>query len=306
LETRAVSENIFLIDDNLYSVPMSGAVYCIAAEKKVLIDAGPATSAGTVIQGLSQIGIQADEIDYLILTHIHLDHSGGAGTLLKSMPHAKVLAHHKAIKHLMDPSKLVKSATQAQGEGSLLKNGEVLPVEEQRLVPVHDGDKLKLDDREVLTLLECPGHAPHELCIFESLSHGIFVGDAVGHTVAETDIILPATPPPSFDFRLYLQTLDRLRALKPACIYFAHYGMSNAVAEKLQGAVNELLARDRIIAQAFNEHRPETAAQKVIAHVRDLLKPIRELHPFLYDYWLANDVPVSANEHVRYFSSKIK
>ena len=83
LEIRAVGENIFLIDNNLYSVPMSGAVYCIAAEKKVLIDAGPATSAATVLQSLSQIGIQAAEIDYLILTHIHIDHGGGAGTLLK-------------------------------------------------------------------------------------------------------------------------------------------------------------------------------------------------------------------------------
>jgi glyoxylase-like metal-dependent hydrolase (beta-lactamase superfamily II) len=306
LETREVSPNIFLIDENLYGVPRSGAVFLINEDRKALIDSGPTTSSQTILAGIAKIGVQPEEIDYIILTHIHLDHSGGAGTLLKYMPRAKVLAHQRAIRHLIDPSRLIISATQAQGDDSPTRNGEVLPIAENRLVAVHDGDTLKLSAQQTLTLLDCPGHAPHELCIYESRSRGIFVGDAVGHTVEGTDIIVPITPPPSFNLELYLQTLDRLKKLKASKLYFSHFGVSAAVEEKLEAAANELRARDAIIAEAFGENRPEVAAERVINHIRAGLAGIKERDGLLHDYWLEHDAKMSAGEHVRYFASKLK
>ena len=280
--------------------------YLINEDKKALIDSGPTTSSQTVLAGIAQIGVRAEEIDYIILTHIHLDHSGGAGTLLKYMPRAKVLAHERAIRHLIDPSRLIISATQAQGDDSPTRNGEVLPVTESRLVSVQDGDILKLSARQSLTLLDCPGHAPHELCIYESRSRGIFVGDAVGHTVEGTDIIVPITPPPSFNFDLYLDTLEHLKKLNASKLYFSHYGASTAVEEKLEAAAIELRARDSIIAEAFAENRPEVAAERVINHIRAGLAGIKERDGLLHDYWLEHDAKMSAVEHVRYFKSKFK
>jgi glyoxylase-like metal-dependent hydrolase (beta-lactamase superfamily II) len=301
---KEVSTGIFLIDDNLYSIPGSGSVYLLVGDKKALIDTGPATSADVILEGIHQLGIGVEDVDYIIITHIHLDHGGGVGTLLKNMPQAKVLAHYKATKHLIDPSRLVASTIEAQGKESMDRNGEVLPVEESRLIPVHDGDILNLSDNQVLKLLECPGHAPHELCIFESRNQGIFAGDAVGHYIEGTDIMVPITPPPSFDLELYVKTLQRLEVLNAQKIYFAHFGGSDQVKALLEAAIRKLRERDALIAGLAAENKLEIAAEKLIKHICGELEFIKkEMRP-LYDYWAGVDIPMSANEHVRYFRKK--
>jgi glyoxylase-like metal-dependent hydrolase (beta-lactamase superfamily II) len=302
--TREVAENIFLIDDELYSIPGHGAVYFLAEEKQVLVDSGPASSARKVLEGISQLGFNSQEIEFIVLTHIHLDHAGGTGTLLKEMPRAKVLAHPRGIKHLLNPSKLVKSAIEALGEDTMARNGLVLPVEPERLAPAIDGETLKLSDRQQLTFLDCPGHAPHEICIFESRNQGVFVGDAVGHIIEGTDVMIPVTPPPSFDLELYLQSLHRLMGLNASRIYFPHSGTSTQVQEKLKAAEEELLAWDEIIARAAAENKIGSAAARVVKHALDRLEVIRTDMKDVYDYWANNDVRMSADEHVRYYKRK--
>lgn len=301
---KEAGERVFSIDDNLYSIPAAGSVYLIAEGNKALVDTGPATSASTVLDGIRKIGFQPEEIDYIILTHIHLDHSGGAGTLLNYMPRAKVIAHQKAIKHLIDPSRLVSSAIAAQGREFVEGNGEVLPVPEQRLISANDGDSLDLGGGQILTLLSCPGHAPHELCILESRNRGIFVGDAVGHYLDGTDVMVPVTPPPSFDLDLYISTLDRLLRLSISRIYFAHSGISEQVQEKLELAKRKLFERDRIIAKAATENNLEHASEMVVKHVTGELGWVRENKRQIYDYWTGVDIPMSAVEHVRYYKIK--
>jgi len=303
-DIKEVGSLIFFIDDNLYSVPAAGTVYFIAENKKVLIDTGPATSLEAVLNGIRQTGFKPEEIDYIIITHIHLDHSGGVGTMLQHMPRAKVIAHHKAIKHLIDPSRLVNSAIEAQGREFVSGNGEVLPVPEPRLIPVNDGETLDLGNGQVLTFMSCPGHAPHELCIIESRNRGIFVGDAVGHYINGTDMMVPVTPPPSFDLEQYIATLERLKGLDADKIYFAHSGTSPQVQEKLDLAVRKLRDRDNIIAQAAAENNLEQAAERVIKHVSNELVWLREHLRPVYDYWTGVDIPMSAAEHVRYYKKK--
>src|ERR1035437_9402919 len=127
-DIHEAGRNIYFIDDDLYSIPGSGCVYLLAEEQKALIDSGPATSSELILQTIRDLRYQAEDIDYLILTHIHLDHAGGAGTLLKSMPRAKVVAHHRAIRHLVDPTRLVLSALAAQREGSGSPKGEMMEI----------------------------------------------------------------------------------------------------------------------------------------------------------------------------------
>jgi glyoxylase-like metal-dependent hydrolase (beta-lactamase superfamily II) len=301
---REVSQNVFAIDDELYHIPRSGSVYFLVEDKKTLIDAGPSTSAGVVLQGIRQIGYEPDEVDYLVITHIHLDHAGGVGTLLKSMPRARVVVHPRAIKHLFTPTRLINSVREVQGPAALVRNGEVLPVDGQRLIPAFDGDTLDLGSGQVLTILDAPGHAPHEICILESRNNGIFVGDAVGHHIEGTDIMVPVTPPPGFDLELFLLTLERLKNLEASRIYFAHTDTSEQAPVRLEAAAREIKARDRIIAEAAAEGKLDKAAEKVIAHACKGLEWLKkEMRP-VYDYWAEVDIPMSAAEHVRYYRKK--
>ena len=299
-----VANNIYMIDDQLYSIPQYGSVYFLDEDKKTLVDTGPATSSEIVIEGIKQIGNKPADVAYLIITHIHLDHSGGAGTLLKNMPKAQVIIHNRAAKHVINPGRLVHSVIEAQGEEAMIRNGEVVPVDECRVKPAHNGDTITLSDRQLLTLLETPGHAPHELCIHESRNNGIFVGDAVAHHVAGTDISVPVTPPPNFDLELYIDSLNKLMKLDASRLYFAHFGVSDKVKEKIKLAINELKIRDEIITKADRENNIDRAVEMVVEHVLTVLQSIGKELKTAYDYWDEVDIPMSAREHVRYYRNK--
>ena len=299
-----VAENIYMIDDQLYSIPKYGSVYFLDEDKKALVDTGPTTSSEVVIEGIKQIGSKLEDVAYLIITHLHLDHSGGAGTLLTSMPKAQVVVHNRVVKHVINPERLVSSVIEAQGEEAMIRNGEVVSVDEYRVKSAHDGDTITLSDRQLLTLLETPGHAPHELCIHESRNNGIFVGDAVAHHVAGTDISVPVTPPPSFDLELYIDSLNRLMKLSASRLYFAHFGVSDKVEEKIKLAINELKIRDEIIAKADRENSIDRAVEMVVEHARAVSQPIRKEMKAVYDYWAEVDIPISAREHVRYYRKR--
>jgi len=303
-EVKEVGTNVFAIDDELYSIHGAGTVYFLTGEQKALVDCGPATSLKPVSDGIEHLGYDIRDLDYIIVTHIHLDHSGGVGTLLKLTPGAKVIAHQKAAKHLVDPSKLIISAIGAQGQSTVDRNGEVLPVPRERIMPVKDGDQIRLSSNQTLTVLETPGHAPHELCILESLNRGVFVGDAVGHYVEGTSIIAPITPPPSFDFELYLKSLKRLVELEPSRIYFAHAGCSDRAREKLEQAIRELEARNAVIENAVRSGRIDSVVEILTEHIRSRAREIEDGMKDLYEDWANNDFTMSAAEHVRYYRSK--
>ena len=299
-----VAEKVYMIDDQLYSIPKSGSVYFLDEDKTALVDAGPATSSDVVIEGIRKIGRKPEDIAYLVVTHIHLDHSGGVGTLLGSMPSAQELVHHRAVRYVINPERLISSVIEAQGKEAMVRNGEVLPVAEHRVVGSHEGDKVVLSDRQLLTLLEAPGHAPHELCIHESRNNGLFAGDAIAHHVAGTDISVPVTPPPTFDLDLYIRTLNRLLKLNAGRLYFAHFGVSDKVEEKINLAISELKTRDAIIDKAAKENDIDKATEMVIDHARSVLEPIRKEMISLYRYWVEVDIPMSAREHVRYYRKR--
>jgi glyoxylase-like metal-dependent hydrolase (beta-lactamase superfamily II) len=298
---RQVAKNVYSIDDQLYSIAGLGSVYLLIEEKIALIDSGPTTSAEAVLQGIREIGVRPEEVSYIVITHIHLDHSGGVGVLLKEMPGARVVVHHKALKHIINPARLISSAVQAQGQEVMVRNGAVLPVEEGRTMAVHDLDVLGLGDEQVLSFREAPGHAPHHLCIYESRNRGVFVGDAVGHQVEGTDIMVPITPPPGFDLELYLKTLEGLGQLEASRIYFAHSGVSDQVQEKLGTAAKKLDERQALIEQFCAENNLGIAAERIVDHICDEIVSLKKNLLPIYNYWASVDIPMSAAEHVRYY-----
>ena len=306
VDVTEVAENIYMMDDRLYSIPKFGSVYLLNEDRKALIDSGPTTSANVVLDGIRQVGVRTEDIAYLCVTHIHLDHAGGAGVLLKDMPRAQVVVHYNGARHLINPVKLLGSVIQTQGEEAMTRNGEVVPIEEHRVRVINDGDTIKLSDRQDLQFIDAPGHCSHQLCIYESRNGGVFVGDAVGNFAAEEEILEPVTPPPGFDLEQYIATLKRLMELSATMIYFAHFGVSNKVRENLQLAVDKLRSRNDIVVNAIKDGRLDSATERIIAQACAELEPIKEEMKSLHDYWTGVSIPMSAAGFVQYYQKRYR
>ena len=299
-----VAENIYLIDNQLYSIPRWGSTYLINEEKKALIDPGPTSSASNVLEGIKGAGVRPEDIDYLIVTHIHLDHAGGAGTLIRSIPRVQLLVHHRGFKHLVNPEKLVSSVMEVQGKEVMERNGEVMPIEAERIKPVYDGDTLRLSERQLLQFIDAPGHAPHELCIYDSRNSGVFTGDAAGVYVAENEILLPNTVPPSFDAELYISTIQRLMELNATRLYFAHFSVSNNVQEHLRLNIDKLRAWDDMVSKAIKADNLDSVVPRMIAQGYAEIEPVKGKESIYKQ--LTGIVELSAVGYVKYRREKLK
>jgi len=304
VDIKEVAENIYLIDNRLYGIPEWGSVYLINEDKKALIDAGPTTSVGTVLEGIKKIGVEARDVNYVIVTHIHLDHAGGAGALLESMPQAQVVVHHKGARHLVDPTRLVSSVAETQGEKAMRMFGEVVPIAEERVRAVSGDEVIDLSAQQALRIIDAPGHASHELCIYESRNNGLFSGDAVGISVLGNEVVLPVTPEPSFDLERYLDTLERLMALKASRIYFAHFGASSKVQESLELVRDKLKSWDKIIARAIEEGGLERAAEEFKSQLYLELEPVRKKKS-LYKYLTDGIIAMNVGGYIKYYQGKM-
>jgi glyoxylase-like metal-dependent hydrolase (beta-lactamase superfamily II) len=303
VDITQIANNIYLIDDQLFSIPKWGSVYLLDEERKALVETGPAISANLVLDGIRHIGLDPEEIAYIIVTHIHLDHAGGAGVLAHHMPRAKVVVHNKGARHLIDPKRLVASAIEARGDAVIAMHGEVLPVDAGRVRAVAEGDTITLSNQQTLEFIDAPGHAPHELCIYESRNGGVFTGDAVGVYIADFDILLPFHPPPQFDLELCLRTLERLGKLSASNIYYSHFGPSQKVKEHLDRAREMLLVWDNIVIEATDEGALGDAERRLIAQANNLVKPISGIKSFepMFNYLVNTMIPMCAAGHMKYY-----
>ncbi|MDH7578832.1 MAG: MBL fold metallo-hydrolase [Bacillota bacterium] len=230
LVVREVAEKVFLIDAFDMGILNRTSVYLVRDERSALIDTGAAHSRNCVSRGLQETGLGSGELQYLILTHIHVDHAGGAGWLLELFPDARVIVHPKGAPHLAAPADL-KAATQKARMAHPFHPCEFLPIPEEKIATAKDAQRVPLGKR-TLTLLETPGHASHCLCIHDDLTNGIFVGDSLGVKIDHVrdhqkyEIFLPAMVPPRFEPQEALRSADKLAALRPKWFYYSHFGAS--------------------------------------------------------------------------------
>ena len=305
VDVEEVAENIYMIDDRVCSISKLGSVYLLDEEKKALVDSGPPSSASAVLEGIKKIGVKAEDINYIIVTHIHLDHAGGTGVLLERMPQAQVLVHYKGAKHLVKLTELMESATRTQGRRIIAQYCEVVPVEPERVGIIHDNDVIQLSGEQVLDFIDAPGHAPHELCIFEKRNRGIFVGDALGLYLADGEVLLPCHPPPSFDVEMSISTIKSLRTLNASQLYFAHFGASGRAQETLQMAIDQIQVYAGMVAAAVSENGLDGVAERLSKELRPALEPLKK-QPAVYKLVSEDLLPSGINGFINYYSKKHK
>lgn len=213
-----------------YVRPILAAIHMIVDSGRVaLVDTGSNDSLPNVLAALDKVGLNRDAVDYILLTHIHLDHAGGAGTLMREFPNARLVVHPRGSRHMAEPSKLVAGVTAVYGAAYVDKvYGEILPIPAERIIEAHDGLTLPLGGRELLCI-DTPGHAKHHICAVDRKTNGIFTGDMFGLSYRETDVdgrmfIFPTTTPTQFDPAEMHASIDRLMQFQPATMYLTHYG----------------------------------------------------------------------------------
>ncbi len=193
-----------------------------------IIDPGPASTLPGLRVGLHHAGIGLTDIRAILVTHIHLDHAGACGTLVRTNPKIEILVHERGAPHLVDPSRLVASATRLYGDDMDRLWGETLPVPEQNLTIVADGDRFSEGGR-LLDVAYTPGHASHHVAYFDAATATAFVGDAAGCRIRGGAIVLPATPPPDIDPEVMLESIERILEWSPQQLLITHFGPATDV-----------------------------------------------------------------------------
>ena len=299
-----VAENVYLIDDQVCSIPKLGSVYLLNEEKKALVDSGPPSSANIILDGIRKVGVRPEDINYIIVTHVHVDHAGGAGVLLKDMPQAQVVVHHKGARHLLKLAELMESTIKTVGTEIIAQWGEVVPVEPERVQVVHDNDVIQLSEEQVLNFIDAPGHAPHELCIYERRNGGLFTGEALG-LYFDDEVLLPCHPPPSFDLEVCINTIQRLMTLNASRLYFAHFGVTDRVEEILQLAIDKLQIYGNIVAEAIKENALDDITERVLAQVVPELELMRRT-PSVYKLIVGDLIPWGIAGFIHYYQQRYK
>jgi glyoxylase-like metal-dependent hydrolase (beta-lactamase superfamily II) len=215
--------------DTEYVRPMLDASHLIVHEgRAAFVDTGTSHSVPLLLAALDARGLEPTDVDYVLVTHVHLDHAGGAGQLMAALPAATAVLHPRGAAHMADPSRLIAGSIAVYGEAMFASlYGEILPIPGDRILTVEDGATLELAGRR-LEFLHTEGHARHHYCIFDHGSGCIFSGDTFGLSYRDLDtdrgaFIFPSTTPVQFDPDAAVASVDRLMAFSPAAIYLTHY-----------------------------------------------------------------------------------
>lgn len=267
--------------DARYQRPGLAALYLlIEGGRAAFIDTGTARSVPDALDTLRRKGLAPEDVAYVIPTHVHLDHAGGAGELMRRCPNARLVAHPKGARHLIDPAKLIAGVTAVYGPEAVARDfGEIVPVEAARVIEAPDDFTLNLNGR-VLRFLDTPGHARHHFCVWDERSRGLFTGDTFGLSYRELDtdkgpFVFPTTTPVQFEPEALHSSIDRLMQLRPQYLYLTHFGRI-AVAEHAAKQMHELI--DVLVAMAKAVRDTPGRHARLIQGQRDILLPRLRAH----------------------------
>ena len=220
----------------------------VDAGRAAFVDVGTNDSVPYLLAALAEMGIAPEAVDYLLLTHVHLDHAGGAGALMRALPNARALLHPRGAPHMIDPSRLVAGARAVYGAAFDKLYGELVPIPRERVRVVADGERVSLGAR-TLELIHTPGHAMHHYAVVDAAHASIFSGDTFGISYPALDtprgnFITPSTVPTQFDPEQHLASIDRMLSYEPESVYLMHFSRVTGVprlGELLKSQIRELV-----------------------------------------------------------------
>ena len=237
LGLTAYGHGIHAIDSG-YVRPRLDAIHLIVEKgRAAFIDTGTTHSVPRMLAALDQLGIRAEAVDYVILTHVHLDHAGGAGMLMGELPNATAIVHPRGAPHMIDPSKVWAATLEVYGvEPAQRLYGEIVPIPRERIVEGTDGSGVSLAGRW-LEFIDTPGHAKHHFCVWDSRARALFTGDTFGISYRELDqgerqFIFPSTTPTQFDPPALHASVDKLLGRLPRAVYLTHYSQITDIPPK--------------------------------------------------------------------------
>lgn len=245
-----LGHDITRIDTAMVHDELAACYLLKGGDDYAVIETGTHNTVPIVLELLAQRGILPGQVRYIIPTHVHLDHAGGVGGLMRALPDATLLVHPRGARHLIDPTKLKAGALAVYGETTFAQiYGDVIPVDEARVRIMEDGDRTIVGNRELI-FYDTPGHAKHHFCVHDPASNGIFTGDTFGISypalVTENGpFMLPTTTPVQFDPPALKASIRKLLDLTPERMYLTHYGMvtnPRPLGERLQGMVDDYVA----------------------------------------------------------------
>lgn len=232
--------NIYTIDA-LYYEPELASIHLIqSADRIAIIDTGTQYSVPQVEKALTELGLGFADVDYVILTHIHLDHAGGAGSLMNLCENAQLVVHPKGARHMADPSKLIAGASSVYGQEEFTKlYGEIRPIDAARIIQPADGETIDFAGRPLL-FIDTPGHARHHHCIVDHQSNSIFTGDTLGVSYkalrqGDQAYIMPTTTPVQFDPDALHASIEKVMAYQPETLYLTHYSAIRPTSQNIAG-----------------------------------------------------------------------
>jgi glyoxylase-like metal-dependent hydrolase (beta-lactamase superfamily II) len=240
-DITALGHEVFQIDTRMAGYDGITAGYLIRGERPCLVETGTAPSAPVVRDALARLGIGAADLATVVVTHIHLDHAGGAGDIAAMFPQAQIVVHQRAARHLADPSRLMAGARMIYGDALDRLFGVLAPVPAGRIVALDDTGTVDLGGGRRLDSHYSPGHAKHHVGLVDSETGDLYVGDAAGVYLPDTGDMRPATPPPEFDLEAALASLRKFAALQPTRLLFSHYGPVTPVGETLDRSAEEII-----------------------------------------------------------------
>ncbi|MFT4634742.1 MAG: glyoxylase-like metal-dependent hydrolase (beta-lactamase superfamily II) [Arenicella sp.] len=299
--------------DALYHQPQLASIHLIRSNNRIaIVDTGTQYSVPQVLAALVELDLSYSDVDYIILTHIHLDHAGGASTLMQLCPNAQLIVHPKGARHMADPSRLVAGASAVYGVEEFARlYGEIGPIDESRIHQPADGETIDFAGRS-LTFIDSPGHANHHHCIIDEQTNSAFTGDTLGVGYralrdAHHAFVMPTTTPVQFNPDALHASIDRIMSYTPDTLYLTHYSSVTPSAKIIAGLheqIDDYVMLTQKAADSGDQFEVELAINLNDYLVRRCMNELSNVDEATARHWIKLDADLNAQGLVFWWQHK--
>ena len=269
-----------------------------------VIDPGPGSVLESLLASIREAGFDPRDVTHILATHVHLDHAGATGSLVRQLPRARVYVHSKGAPHLLDTSKVVASAARIYGDRMHLLWGEIESTPQERLRTIEHGDVLTIAGRK-LDVHYTPGHAVHHVIFFDANSGEAFVGDVAGVRLQDVDYVRPPTPPPDIDLEAWSDSMNLVKGLRPEVLYIGHFGAIRDIDRHFERLHEKLYSWGDFVLSAMRDGRDEAEIiRMLIEHTQPELERAAGNPKAIQRYEIASNYAMTVQGYMRYWRKK--